>query len=93
MSATQAADWGLINRVVPDSELATAATELAARLVAGPPGSYAAIKRTLNARLYAGFADQLELEAVEQQERANSQDFMEGVLAFMQKRPPEFAGQ
>ena len=68
-------------------------TTLAARLAAGPPGSYAAIKRTINARAYAGFEQLLDLEADVQQERAASKDFAEGVLAFLQKRPAEFTGE
>jgi 2-(1,2-epoxy-1,2-dihydrophenyl)acetyl-CoA isomerase len=92
IGAAQALDWGLINRVVPDSEFADAAQTLAARLAAGPPGSYAAIKRTLNDRLYVGFEETLELEAVIQQERAGSGDFREGLLAFLEKRPAQFKG-
>ena len=67
--------------------------ELAGRLAAGPPGSYAAIKRTINARAYAGFEELLELEADVQQQRAESKDFAEGVLAFLQKRPAKFTGE
>ncbi len=93
VGAAQALDWGLVNRVVADDALPAAAGELAARLAAGPPGSYGAIKRTLNARLYDGFDALLELEAVEQQGRARSQDFREGVLAFVQKRPADFTGR
>jgi 2-(1,2-epoxy-1,2-dihydrophenyl)acetyl-CoA isomerase len=92
IGAAQASDWGLVNRVLPDNELEAAAGELAARLAAGPPGSFASIKRTINDRLYDGFDGLLDLEAVLQQERAASADFMEGVLAFMQKRKPEFSG-
>jgi 2-(1,2-epoxy-1,2-dihydrophenyl)acetyl-CoA isomerase len=92
IGAQQALGWGLINRVVPDVELEDAVDELAGRLASGPPGSYANIKRSINDRLYAGFEDLLDLEAVLQQERAESGDFIEGVLAFMQKRPANFTG-
>ena len=90
--AEQALAWGLVNRVVPDGELPATAGELAARLAAGPPGSYANIKRAINAHAYSAFEEQLDLEAVLQQQRAESADFMEGVLAFMQKRPAKFTG-
>ena len=79
--------------MVDDGELESTAGGLAARLAAGPPGSYAAIKRTINARAYAGFEEQLDLEAELQQERASSKDFAEGVMAFLQKRPAEFSGE
>jgi 2-(1,2-epoxy-1,2-dihydrophenyl)acetyl-CoA isomerase len=85
--------WGLVNEVVADDQLTDRATALAQRLAAGPPGSYAAIKRTINDRAYAGFGDLLDLEADVQQERAASKDFGEGVIAFLQKRPPTFTGE
>jgi 2-(1,2-epoxy-1,2-dihydrophenyl)acetyl-CoA isomerase len=90
--APQALDWGLVNRVVPGDELSDTVTALAGRLAAGPPGSYANIKRTINDHAYADFEAALEREAVLQQARAESADFMEGVLSFIQKRPPEFTG-
>lgn len=92
IGAEQALAWGLVNRVVDDGELERAVTELAERLAAGPPGAYAAIKRSINHRSYAGFAELLDLEADLQQERAASQDFVEGATAFLQKRPPRFTG-
>jgi 2-(1,2-epoxy-1,2-dihydrophenyl)acetyl-CoA isomerase len=93
IAAETALDWGLVNQVVDDGELESTVGALAARLAAGPPGSYASIKRTINARAYAGFGDVLDLEADLQQERAASKDFAEGVTAFLQKRPAEFTGE
>jgi 2-(1,2-epoxy-1,2-dihydrophenyl)acetyl-CoA isomerase len=92
LPARQALDWGLVNRVVADAELEAEVGALAARLAAGPPGSYASIKQTINDQLYRGIEQQLDDEAVLQQERAGSADFMEGLAAFMEKRPPSFTG-
>jgi 2-(1,2-epoxy-1,2-dihydrophenyl)acetyl-CoA isomerase len=92
VNAQKALEWGLVNRVAPDDALLTVAAELAAKFAAGAPGSYASIKRTLNAAAYPRLAEVLDLEATLQQERAESADFMEGVLAFVQKRPAEFTG-
>ncbi|HMJ02136.1 MAG TPA: enoyl-CoA hydratase [Conexibacter sp.] len=89
----QALEWGLVNAVHPDGELQAAADELVQRLAAGPTLSYAGAKRQLNAWAYAGLAEQLELEAAIQQEQALTQDFAEGVTAFLQKRPAAFEGR
>jgi 2-(1,2-epoxy-1,2-dihydrophenyl)acetyl-CoA isomerase len=92
LPAAEALSWGLINRVVPDDELAAATATLAARLASGPTRSYAGTKRQLNNWLYARMGEQLELEAKIQQEMAGSDDFLEGATAFVEKRPARFAG-
>ncbi|HEY2141206.1 MAG TPA: enoyl-CoA hydratase-related protein [Solirubrobacteraceae bacterium] len=92
LPAARALDWGLINRVVPDAELAGEATALSARLAQGPTRSYAGTKRQLNNWLYSRMEEQLELEAQIQREMASSQDFLEGAMAFAEKRPTRFSG-
>jgi 2-(1,2-epoxy-1,2-dihydrophenyl)acetyl-CoA isomerase len=90
--ALQALEWGLINRVAADDVFAAEVDALAERLATGPTASFAGSKRQLNAWVHRGFQDQLELEAGIQQEMAASADFLEGVQAFLGKRPPEFTG-
>jgi 2-(1,2-epoxy-1,2-dihydrophenyl)acetyl-CoA isomerase len=92
LPAEKALSWGLVNEVVDAGELAARAQELAARFAAGPPGSFAAIKRAINAAAFSQLEGQLELETELQRQRAHSQDFLEGVLAFVQKRPANFTG-
>jgi 2-(1,2-epoxy-1,2-dihydrophenyl)acetyl-CoA isomerase len=93
VSAEQALQWGLVNRVVPDASLREETAALAERLASGPTRSYAGAKRLLNNHLYARMAEQLELEAQLQREMAGSEDFVEGAMAFVEKRPPRFSGR
>ena len=93
VGATQALDWGLINRVVPDDLLRTEAAALAERLASGPTRSYAGTKRQLNNWLYPRMAEQLELEAQIQREMAETDDFLEGAMAFVEKREKRFQGR
>jgi 2-(1,2-epoxy-1,2-dihydrophenyl)acetyl-CoA isomerase len=90
--ADQALEWGLVNGVVPDGDLESAATELLERLAAGPTASYAGAKRLLNRRMYTDLAGQLEAEADQQRDQGHTKDFVEGVMAFVEKRPPNFTG-
>jgi 2-(1,2-epoxy-1,2-dihydrophenyl)acetyl-CoA isomerase len=93
LPAPQALDWGLINRVVADADLDAVTAEHAARFAAGPTRSYAGTKRQLNNWLYSRMPEQLELEAQIQREMAGSEDFLEGVVAFAEKRQARFAGR
>jgi 2-(1,2-epoxy-1,2-dihydrophenyl)acetyl-CoA isomerase len=93
LGAAQALEWGLVNRVWADDEFIARSEELAARLAAGPTRSYAGVKRQLNAWVERGMAEQLELEATTQREMAASDDFVEGVLAFVEKRQAAFGGR
>ena len=90
--AVKAAEWGLINFAWPDEEFAAKAEALAARLADGPTRSYAGSKRELNHWLYHRMDEHLELEASLQRDLAKSPDFIEGVTAFLHKRPPTFTG-
>jgi 2-(1,2-epoxy-1,2-dihydrophenyl)acetyl-CoA isomerase len=90
--AKQALDWGLINQVTPDDELESVSTGLLERLANGPTASYAGSKRLLNRRAYADLTGQLDAEAEAQRGQGQSKDFVEGVVAFVEKRPPNFTG-
>jgi 2-(1,2-epoxy-1,2-dihydrophenyl)acetyl-CoA isomerase len=93
VSARQALDWGLVNAVHADESLDAQSVALTARLAAGPTRAYAATKRELNNQLYANMNEQLELEATLQQQMAGTDDFVEGVSAFLAKRPARFSGR
>ena len=90
--ASQALDWGMINRVVADDVLEREGQALLERLAKGPTKSYAGAKKLLNRRVYADIEGQLDAEADAQREQGSSQDFIEGVMAFIQKRDPNFTG-
>jgi 2-(1,2-epoxy-1,2-dihydrophenyl)acetyl-CoA isomerase len=91
--ASQALEWGLVNAIHPDDRVLEEADALAGRLAAGPTRAYAGAKRALNAMLYPGLERQLDLEAEIQHDLARTKDFVEGVGAFVEKRPAAFEGR
>lgn len=93
VDATTAAEWGLIWRATEDDALEREAEALARRLAAGPTATYRRIREAMRASLRNDYEAQLALEARLQQECAESRDFVEGVAAFLEKRPPTFLGR
>jgi 2-(1,2-epoxy-1,2-dihydrophenyl)acetyl-CoA isomerase len=93
IDAARAEALGLANRVVPAAELEAKTAELAARLARGAPLAHAAIKRAVRGALSGGIDEALAAEREGQLVCLRSQDFMEGVMAWMQKREPDFKGR
>jgi 2-(1,2-epoxy-1,2-dihydrophenyl)acetyl-CoA isomerase len=92
ITAAEALSTGLVNRVVPDDELASEVAALASRLAEGPR-SLGLIKRALHLSTVSDLAAQLGNEEALQEEAANTADFAEGVTAFLTKRPAQFRGR
>jgi len=93
ITARQAKEWGLIWDVVEDGELLKTTTELARRLADGPTMSLARIKVAMNRASGNDLGRQLDVERDFQRELGRSEDFKEGVAAFLAKRKPAFKGK
>ncbi len=93
LSAEQAEQWGMIWRCVDDAALQDESLKLARQLATQPTYGLALIKRALNASASNSFDAQLDLERDLQRLAGRSEDYREGVSAFMAKRTPEFKGR
>ncbi len=92
ISAERAVSIGMINRAVPQDFLAGEALKAAKKLAVAPTASIGRIKKMLNATFSNDLQSQLALEHELQIESGRSDDFKEGVMAFFEKRPPNFSG-
>jgi 2-(1,2-epoxy-1,2-dihydrophenyl)acetyl-CoA isomerase len=92
VTAAKALEWGMINRVVPDFELMIEAEKIARELAHGPK-SLGLIRNLMWRSLDATFAEQVADEAATQTIAGKSDDFVEGVKAFLEKRQAVFTGR
>ncbi|MBX2836918.1 MAG: 2-(1,2-epoxy-1,2-dihydrophenyl)acetyl-CoA isomerase PaaG [Gammaproteobacteria bacterium] len=92
VDARQAADWGMIWKCVPDTDLAAETSALANRLANLPTTSLAYIKRLMRDGTNNSLDKQLDLERDYQAAASQTADFQEGVDAFLNKRAPKFTG-
>lgn len=91
--AEQAAEWGLISRVVEDEHLMSEAVLLATNLAQGPTVALGLIRRLARDAEQLSLSEALAAERVAQRQAGETQDFKGAVIAFLQKRQPRFGGR
>jgi 2-(1,2-epoxy-1,2-dihydrophenyl)acetyl-CoA isomerase len=90
VSAEQALEWGLVNRLAPDEQLPHQALDWAAELARGPVHAMGLAKRAFNKAVLGSLEQVLDYEAHIQDIAGRGEDYKEGVQAFLEKRPPKF---
>jgi 2-(1,2-epoxy-1,2-dihydrophenyl)acetyl-CoA isomerase len=93
LSAEEALDWGIVNRVVDDAAFKGEVEQLARELAAGPTRALGAATRLIREGMDNSLETQMELEARTISEMGRSQDGREGIAAFIAKRRPAFVGR
>jgi len=92
LTAAEAHAWGLVSEVVETDAVVARAAEVATQLAALPTRGIGMTKRLIDHALHATLEQQLEREAELQTAATQTEDFKEGVAAFLEKRPAEFRG-
>jgi 2-(1,2-epoxy-1,2-dihydrophenyl)acetyl-CoA isomerase len=93
LSAGRAHAWGIVNEVAEDEELPARAAEIAATFAAMPTRAVGMTKRLFDGAASRTLEEQLEVEAQMQSAATKTEDFREGVAAFLEKRDPSFTGR
>jgi 2-(1,2-epoxy-1,2-dihydrophenyl)acetyl-CoA isomerase len=92
LKASEALEWGLVTKVIPDNDLLKEVELLAESLANGPTRSFGMAKRLLNESFSTSLETQMEQEARCIAEMTRTEDGIEGVSAFLGKRRPKFSG-
>lgn len=92
LSAVEARDWGMVNDVAPDSEFENRLTRMTEKVAQGPTRAYGAFRQLIDRANGDRLADHLEAERAAFLDMTRTEDFAEGVSAFLAKRPSGFRG-